>query len=349
MRCERCWRRGTGLTREGSSAPLRIWALLGARAGDNDQVIALAEALGLPFEIKQLQFNGLRRLGPRLLGASLLSLTAESRRVLLSEQPPDVTISVGHRSVPAVRALHQRSGGRTRSIHIGFPRISPEHFDLVITTPQYPVRASPRLLRIPWAITGAANAGSELAADDLNTLPAPRALLLVGGPTLYWKIAREAVLRTIDTMVDEAARAGGSVMVSASPRTPRRLGSAISRRLAESNVPSLLTWPGKPPGYPALLAAADSIRVTADSVAMTSDAIWTGKPVALVPIDPSITGKVVMGIMDRLRPGRPAYPRDLRFFWRGLSELGISTTLTRPKVATADLLQIILERVRRTI
>ena len=103
------------MTREGSSAPLRIWALLGARAGDNDQVIALAEALSLPFEIKQLQFNGLRRLGPRLLGASLLSLTAESRRVLLSEQPPDVTISVGHRSVPAVRALHQRSGGRTRS------------------------------------------------------------------------------------------------------------------------------------------------------------------------------------------------------------------------------------------
>jgi hypothetical protein len=28
----------------------RIWALLGAHAGDNNQVLALAEELGLPFE-----------------------------------------------------------------------------------------------------------------------------------------------------------------------------------------------------------------------------------------------------------------------------------------------------------
>ncbi len=335
------------MTREGSSAPLRIWALVGARAGDNDQVIALAKALGLPFEVKQLHFNGLRRLGPRLLGASLRSLTTEARRALLSEPSPDVTISVGHRSVPLVRALHRRSGGRTRSIHIGFPRISPEHFDLVITTAQYPIPPSPKLFRIPWAITGAANAPSRPTANALDALPAPRALLLVGGPTLYWKISRRAVLRTVDEMLEEALRAGGSVIVSTSPRTPRYLKQAIGRRLA--SVPTMLTGPGGLPSYPGLLAAADSIRVTADSVAMTSDAIWTGKPVALVPIVPSMLGRAVMGVMDRLRPRRPVYPRDLRFFWRGLAELGISDTLTKPRIATGDLLQIVLERVRRII
>jgi hypothetical protein len=149
-------------------------------------------------------------------------------------------------------------------------------------------------------------------------------------------------------MLEEAQRAGGSVMVSTSPRTPRQLTHAINRRL-DGRVPSLLTGPGGVPGYATLLAAADSVRVTADSVAMTSDAIWTGKPVALVPIDQSMLGRAVMSVVDRLRPGRPVYPRDLRFFWRGLADLGISDRMARPKVATGDLLQMVVERVRRVI
>ena len=32
-----------------SGKPLRVWALLGPHRGDNNQVLALAEALGLPF------------------------------------------------------------------------------------------------------------------------------------------------------------------------------------------------------------------------------------------------------------------------------------------------------------
>ena len=44
--------------------PLRIWALLGPHRGDNNQVLALAEALGMPFEEKWLHYNQLRRLQP---------------------------------------------------------------------------------------------------------------------------------------------------------------------------------------------------------------------------------------------------------------------------------------------
>ena len=95
------------MTKKTLSAPLRVWALLGARAGDNNQVIALAEALGLPFEVKQLDYNGLRHLGPRLLGSSLRSLSRRSRAAVLGEPPPDLTISAGHHSVPVVQALRR--------------------------------------------------------------------------------------------------------------------------------------------------------------------------------------------------------------------------------------------------
>src|SRR5262245_11788373 len=40
----------------GSSAP-RVWALASRRAGDASQVVARAEALGWPFEIKRLRFR----------------------------------------------------------------------------------------------------------------------------------------------------------------------------------------------------------------------------------------------------------------------------------------------------
>src|SRR4051794_38870532 len=78
---------------------IRVWALLGPHRGDNNQVLALAEALGLPFDEKWLSYNQLRRLQPKLLGATLKSVSAGARGQLEGD-PPDLTISTGHRSVP---------------------------------------------------------------------------------------------------------------------------------------------------------------------------------------------------------------------------------------------------------
>ncbi len=335
------------MTRKGQGEPVRIWALLGARAGDNNQVIGLAEALGLPFEVKALEYNGLRRLGPRLLGRSVASLTSKSRETILSEPPPDLTISVGRRSVPVVQALRHRSHGRTRSIHVGFPRVSPGRFDLLIATPQYPVSDHPNLLRVPYALTRAAIAVADLADQVLLApLPTPRRLLIVGGPTLFWEVDEPALLRTLAGLIGDTREAGGSLLVTTSPRTPPRIRSAIAKALAAADTPMLLTGPGGSPAYAELVAAADSIRVTADSVAMVSDAVWTGKPIALVPLCKSPLGRTVMALMDRLRPGRRLYPRDLRFFWQALAEIGVTQRLGRPRTVPEEQMRVVLERVR---
>lgn len=338
------------MPRPNADPPLRVWALLGARAGDNDQVLALAQALGLPFEIKQLEYNRLRSLGPRLLGPSLISLTQSSRKLILAEPPPDLTISAGHRSVAVVRALRHRSGGRTRSIHVGFPRVSPAHFDLAIGTPQYPLRDHRNLLRTPYALTAAATVSLDAAVPTLSTeLPRPRRLLIVGGPTLYWTLDEPLLLETLEAMLGNASKAGGSVLVTTSPRTPAMLAATIARSLDTSPAPSLLTAPGKAPPYLSLLAEADSIRVTADSVSMISDAIWTGKPVALIPIAKSPLGRLGYGLSDHLRPGRHIYPQDLRFFWRALADIGIGEQPSLPRTSTDEQMRRILERVRHIL
>jgi mitochondrial fission protein ELM1 len=79
--------------------------------------------------------------------------------------------------------------------------------------------------------------------------------------------------------------------------------------------------------------AADEIFVTADSVAMISDALVTGKAVGAIPAERSALGSIYLATMDRLRPGRRVHPRDLRFFWRALEEHHLAGTLERPRNA----------------
>lgn len=309
----------------------RIWAILGAHQGDNNQVLALAESLKLPFEIKQLSYNRLRHLHPRLLGATLRSLTPSSRAAIAGD-PPDLTISTGHRSVPLVQALRRRSEGRTRSVHIGYPRLSPGRFDFVVPTPEYPVPDHPNVLRIPLALSRAR--GPSVGGEDealLKPFARPRRLMVLGGPTLFWSLDESDVLGAVSSLLNEVEQAGGSLWVVASPRTPESLVEAVRQRLERADAPTLLAPTGGPPAYASLLAAADSIFVTADSVAMVSDAVLTGKPVGIVPVRPTALGRAHMRVLDRIAPGRKMRPRDLRFFWAELAGQGLVGTLQQPR------------------
>jgi len=99
-----------------------------------------------------------------------------------------------------------------------------------------------------------------------------------------------------------------------------------------------------------LLTAADRIFVTADSVAMVSEAVGTGKPVGLVAIRKTLGGRVTMALMDRIRPGTRLYPRDLRFFWKGLHDLGLAGTVEHPaQDHVPDVMAEVVARVRRLI
>jgi len=306
----------------------RIWALLGAHAGDNNQVLALAEALGLPFEAKPLRYNHWRHLKPRLLGSSLRSLEKDSRASVDGE-PPDLTISTGHRSVPVVQLLRRRSA-EVRSVHIGYPRIAPDRFDLVVATPEYPVPDGGRVMRIPFALT------RKNDAAPFRGGARPLRLLILGGPTLYWRFDPKLVRGAVSKLLNAAARDGGSVMVVASPRTPASCLDEVTE------APTVR--PGESPGYASLLAGADELFVTADSVAMVSDAIATGKPVGLIPVEPTALGRAYMATLP---PGTRMRPRDLRFFWKTLADRQLAGTLDEPRAGSPpDINALVAERVR---
>jgi mitochondrial fission protein ELM1 len=207
-----------------------------------------------------------------------------------------------------------------------------DKFDLVIATPEYPIREHPNLIRISIALSRGARR-AEHHEDFWQSYPAPRRLLILGGPTLYWRLSPQTVGRALDDLLAKAKAHGGSVVVIGSPRTPRRLLLKAHERVRAAPVPATMVPLGGNPSFTELLEWADTISVSAASDATVSEAISTGKPVELVPVRSTAAGWFVMALMDRIRPTERTPPRDLRAFWRALKErdlIGSAGTGAKP-------------------
>jgi len=76
-----------------------------------------------------------------------------------------------------------------------------------------------------------------------------------------------------------------------------------------------------------LLADADEHHVTADSVSMISEAVMTGKPIGLIPVEPDSRGRRRM----RGRPPEVTKIRDPRRFWADIRAKGLVGTVDEPK------------------
>lgn len=306
-----------------SGAPARIWVLLGHRRGDNNQLLALAEALGGPFETRSLGYRRLWALYLRLFPTSPALLDRRSRATL-GPPWPDLVIGVGRRSVAVARWIRRQSGGRARLVRLGNPRADPALFDLVITTPQYPVPPAPNVLVLPLALARHSGiVASPAEAEILAQWPRPHLLFSLGGTTRYWRFPDAAVAAAAAALAERARASGGTLIVASSPRTPPGALEAIGAALGDGANCQLVD-DGRV-RFPVLLGDADEHAVTADSVSMISEAVLTGKPVALVPVELDPEGERRLG-----RRGLASPLRDIRRFWASVQDQGLVGTIGRP-------------------
>ncbi|MBA3576013.1 MAG: mitochondrial fission ELM1 family protein [Sphingomonas sp.] len=303
-----------------SAGGKRTWVLLGDRTGDNNQLLRLAGELGQPFRAVQLSYNRRHLIPPRLLAASLTSLDTQSRAKIRPPWP-DLILGVGYRSVPVALAIRELSGGKAKLVRLGNPRLDAARFDLVITTPQYDIDDAPNLVRLPVGIsTAPALEPTREEAEWLAKLPRPHRLLLIGGDTFMWTLSPDKIGSAASTL----SQKGGSVIAVSSARSSRR----VLDRVAESlkGCEHGLVW-GRSPRYPVLLGDAEEIYVTADSVAMISDAVASGKPVGLVSPDKTALGRF---FYSASRHGLPVPVRDVRRFWTSVQAKGLAGIVEQP-------------------
>jgi len=264
---------------------VRVWVLLGAGAGDNAQLLRLAEALGWPFEAKRIRYNRLNRCPNLLLGASKLAVDTQGSDPLVGPWP-DLVIGASRRSAPLARWIKKQSGGRSRLVHLLHAQAPLHYFDLVVTTPQYRLPERPNVLHnlLPLNAAQPEVLESSLAQwrQRLEHLPRLWIAVLVGGNSSSYRLD-VFTARQLGEFASRAARErGGSLLISTSPRTPSDSTDAL---LAAVQSPAYIyRW--QPTNkdenaYPAYLALADRFIVTADSASMLAEACSTGRPVEL--------------------------------------------------------------------
>ncbi|HZV37410.1 MAG TPA: ELM1/GtrOC1 family putative glycosyltransferase, partial [Pseudoxanthomonas sp.] len=110
-------------------------------------------------------------------------------------------------------------------------------------------------------------------------LPQPRTAVLLGGSSAHARFDRNAFEVLAARLEVALARDGGSVLVTTSRRTDPKVIAALRHRYVET--PGVV-WCGEEDGenpYPGLLAWADRIVCSPDSVNMVSEACATRVPV----------------------------------------------------------------------
>jgi mitochondrial fission protein ELM1 len=268
-------------TQEGSPYP-RTWVMMGHKAGDNSQILALAEGLGWPFEIKHLVYRPTELLTNLLAPLTLLGIVRDKSSPLVPPWP-DLIISAGRRNEPPCRWIQAHADRRVRLVHVGRPWARIENFDLVVTTPQYRLPKRPNVLHNTAPLQRVADQRLRQAASiwgpRLAHLPRPYTAVMVGGNAGPYVLDPEAA-----TLLGRAASAlararGGSLLVSTSARTPEQAIPALEAAL---DCPAeVFRWTRDAAENPYLgyLALADSIIVTCESMSMLTEACATLKPV----------------------------------------------------------------------
>src|SRR4051794_11658443 len=251
-------------------------------------------------------------------------LTAASRRWL---QPPwpDLVVGIGRRTVPVARWIQKQSGGRTNLIRLGHPRADNDVFDLVITTRQYPVPPGDNVVILPLAMNRFRKPPSPTPDEQawLDARSRPHLLLSLGGTAPMWRLDLAALRLAVKKLVGRAHQKKGTLIVVGSPRTPKEAWAIVREMTAGTGN---VAWVQKNEVlYPVLLNDADEQFVTADSVSMISEAVVTGKPIGLIPVEPDSRGRRRLG-----RDPEKTRIRDPRRFWKDLEAQKLAGTVDAP-------------------
>ncbi|WP_257386152.1 mitochondrial fission ELM1 family protein [Tahibacter caeni] len=257
------------------------WVITDGAAGNERQALALAGRLGLTTRVWQLEpAPPWSWFAPHLLAGARAALPA-AQRAQFAAPWPAVAIGCGRSAALFTRALRRWSGGRTFTVQILDPRIAPAEYDLVIA-PRHDRLQGDNVLTPLGSLNpvdAAWLADGKAAFPDLADLPAPRRTVLFGASHREIAIDTQYCVSLIEALSRQHERSGGSFLVSTSRRTPRPLIDYL--RSAFARFPGLF-WGGADDGpnpYAGLLAHAQAIFVTPDSVNMLSEACATEAPV----------------------------------------------------------------------
>lgn len=283
------------MSSENSSAapasPLTIWAMTSGAPGMQSQVIGLAEAIttGPDDRVvsKTISLKKWAKLLPGHLNpAPFTSLAPGSDSI--SPPWPDILITSGRRTSGISIAIGRASGGTTYRIHLQNPQTPPRHFDLIVSM-RHDELDGPNVLQTKTALhkltaTDLASAKTDWQSRLINDPAQPVLGVILGGKNKAFGFTPERTAALISLLQTTIAMHAPRILITPSHRTETFVMEQL--QAAFKDHPDVWIWDetGDNP-YKAILALSDHLLVTADSVSMISESLFTGTPVHIFELN----------------------------------------------------------------
>jgi len=261
-----------------------LWGVTDGSAGMQAHVRGVLESLGLPHEMKTA-----RRRKPwcwlpvAVHYGALSQLTAESDR--LAPPWPDAVVSSGRRAASIALEV-KRKNPATRLIHLTDPRACRDGFDLIVAM-RHDAAEGANIIRTHFALHAVTPPKLAQAATQwgprLGHLERPYVAALIGGGTHKYKLSAQAMRQVIARLEGALVTEAGSLLITPSRRTGEAGRELLAAAFGAHPRAYLYGMEGDNP-YLGLLALADHIIVTDDSVNMMSEACAAGRPVHILKL-----------------------------------------------------------------
>ena len=208
---------------------------------------------------------------------------------------PSIMLTCGRRVAGISMALKtraKRAGADMTTIHLQDPRLNPAFFDILIV-PQHDRARGNNVI----VTKGALNQMSQThIATSANTVPQfwqtakfPRVVVMIGGNNRRYKISYDMTTHMAQQLAAFATTNNANLFLVPSRRCPDTVFKHLQTALPRHHCMS--TTNDQPAPYPGILATADAVIVTSDSINMVSEAASTGKPVLIAYWRPE-TGRI---------------------------------------------------------
>jgi mitochondrial fission protein ELM1 len=344
---------------------MKVIALLDNRAGNNTQVLGVAEKLGLSFEIIRLKYNALARLPSVVLGASGRHLAANTRRQIKhithpqsmdSSVHPLIVISAGRRAALAARYIKKKIPNAFLC-SLMKPDAALDAFDLIAlpehdrvedkkmigwedeqirkketAEPQPPSNTQqPTTNNYLYTLTSPHPLTTAILENErkkwlslFEGKPKPWIAAMVGGTSKHAIFTTGNFMHLAQELAHVRNATGGTLFVTTSRRTSAVGEQCLKQYLFSEDV-FFSYAEGQARGltnpYFGFLACADVLIVTGDSIAMCSEAVYTGKPTYIFSSDKTYTPKFAY-FRDQLFKQKLARPfqNPIALDWNALSQ-----------------------------
>jgi mitochondrial fission protein ELM1 len=214
---------------------------------------------------------------------------------------PDILITCGRRSARFGMFLSKRMPRNTLTVHIQDPRAPATAFDLIVAMEHDRISAGGNVIKVATALHDVTPEDlakeAEAWRERLSGYGHPLTGVMIGGST-----ARQAFTldhgRRLLTGLRRLRAAGIGLAVIPSRRTPGSVNALLSQAFAGD--PKVFVWDLKGDNpYRAVLALADRLVVTSDSVSMISEALATCSPVDIFDFGTTHYGRFMNRMTQR--------------------------------------------------